>query len=185
MGIAAVLAEYVVLTNISEEISTSAPFFARQPAVKQLVATVDTTNWKTYQNTEYGYEVKYPQSLQVSGTGKEIFIDDPSAREPITEYGYRRVVAVVVKEDATSLDDWFEANISKSYRDAGISAEKKRITINGINGLSLPPTVSSRGCTQGWLLTANQKIYEISRMADTCDIRNEIIESIVSSFKII
>ena len=48
-------------TNTSESNPTSTPTPADQ-----------TANWKTYNNSTYGYEVKYPNNWKVSGSGASV-----------------------------------------------------------------------------------------------------------------
>jgi len=31
---------------------------------------IDTSNWQTYRNDEFGFEVKYPAGYKIQGTGK-------------------------------------------------------------------------------------------------------------------
>ncbi|RSN76249.1 hypothetical protein D6D85_04675 [Candidatus Methanodesulfokora washburnensis] len=48
----------------------------KEPAPTEL-EEVDVSDWKTYTNEEYGFEVKYPKDSKVGKVGKSIVIDLP------------------------------------------------------------------------------------------------------------
>jgi hypothetical protein len=58
-----------------ELISSKSPLTSPTPTINQTPA-INTTNWKTYTNTQYGYKIKYPDTitLLINGKGSPGFI---------------------------------------------------------------------------------------------------------------
>ncbi len=59
-----------------------APTFTPQPSVS---ATLDATaDWKTYTNTQYGFEFKYPDNrFSILASGSSVFLITPTSQEKV------------------------------------------------------------------------------------------------------
>lgn len=76
--------------------------------------TIDTSNWKTYKNEEYGFEVKYPEGLSVSedkeATFSTITIGGNLLHIGVENKLIKEVDACIQKEDTTNIGaqtaDW-------------------------------------------------------------------------------
>lgn len=130
---------------------TQAPVAQTQPAVKtttpatQPTAPVDeTAGWRTYTNTQYGFEFKYPQSLDLKTAddncsevpalechGFEIYIASSSV--PIMTFGVDELGSALITQDADSYES-LRAEIIKS-----------RVTISNSNGIIIYKHVEYRG----------------------------------------
>ena len=63
---------------------------ANQPGNTNQVAEIDTSNWKTYRNEEYGFEFKYPEKI-----GSVKFVLHESSLQGF--YGVGKIFTVVVR----------------------------------------------------------------------------------------
>jgi len=88
-------------------------------------------NWKTYQNDQYGFLVKYPPTLKVwenQQSGKAVYgvsFENPLSNQ--TTAGRKMVFSIFVFNDTTQLQDAFSAN-SDPYR---IRTAQGQVVIDG------------------------------------------------------
>ncbi len=54
--------------------------------LETIESKIDTSNWKTYRNEEYGFEVRYPEEWRVNEVNKNIIGLLPPDRKPEIEY---------------------------------------------------------------------------------------------------
>ncbi len=168
-----------------------------------MVGTVDTSNWQTYRNSEYGYEIKYPKGWFVYDDTCECMCENsPSSKvdsfnrikirsfKRPDECGYSGLggkgiqVKIQITDKLKSLDDWIN-NIKLVDPTMKVNAVKD-VNIGGIKGKEL---TLSCDCLIGVgfyrIIERNNMIYEFSVFTQDIDLNNYLpaINQILSTFK--
>lgn len=115
------------------------------PAVKTSTK-IDTSDWKTYQNKELGFEFKYPKEWSVdnerSSQGTVVFntrFDE--SRESIT---------FLKNTEKISSSEWFESNRQKHK---GTILKESHLTIDGVDAMKL----ETGEFAQSFIVFSNEK----------------------------
>ena len=91
---------------------------------------IDASNWKTYRNEEYGFEVKYPsnwvfveesEKIKFSEEGKEYFIEEGKAYPISLSFNFDKY------EEKKTIEEWADGKMKKSLGEQSIN----ELTIGG------------------------------------------------------
>lgn len=111
---------------------------------------IDNSNWKTYQNEEYGFSFKYPGEWEIyKSDNKEIIFIDISkeemenlenqfqeslqklgATDSLPEYEYNKLILKINKNSSSDLDEW----LRKEYLLTDNMYSIEKININNVSG---------------------------------------------------
>jgi hypothetical protein len=91
-----------------------------------LTSTVDTSNWKTYRNDEYGFQLKYPADLAIATTSYDDLYNLGHAFQ--VQLGYPGL------DDQVVVTDYLDAGVRDVIKTVhlGIAGQRER-TINNID----------------------------------------------------
>ena len=82
LGVFAIQRVYNTPLPIAEDEKTE----TQEKNEKTITETIDTSNWKTFRNEEYGYEVNYPQDwIKKDGARREVSFNSPRNEEYFQE----------------------------------------------------------------------------------------------------
>ena len=142
---------------------------------------VDTSNWKTYTNIQYGFEFKYPDFLQpaLKGNGsvnerpvRSISLVDKS--KPLTELMHFQIDSNG-NLNGLNIEDWYADQIKNIDKSKPIP--KTDIIVNGKSAIKLD--YSPFGSAQYHVIVLLKKdIFYINY-----PVNNETFEKILSTFK--
>jgi len=164
------------------------------------VGVIDTTDWQTYRNSEYGYEIQYPQDWFVYDDSSECEnnlnkvknynrVRIQSFARPF-ECGYSGLggegvlLNIFVTNEITSLNDWIE-NIKTVDPTMKVNIIKD-VTISGITGKELTLTCDCLiGVDFYRIIEKNNTIYEFSVSTQGVNLDSYLptINQILSTFK--
>lgn len=145
--------------NLNPDISKPTPTTIVTPSPEDL-AKIDTSNWKTYTNKDYGYEIKYPSdwylySDDISDVSiqpnKEVSGGVPGPHADAFE------IKVTSVGNGKSLSEIAKAG----YDQAGINFIKKSVMIAKIEGLETTSDCDGVGCgAPEWFVVMDNKLYD-------------------------
>ena len=127
------------------------------PPQPSTAPTNETANWKTYQNKQYGFEVKYPEelALQEDANPSDSLIFLSTWRGSGIFYS----ISILATKQNT-LEGWFD----EEFKDRGESLpkpDKKLIDFNGYQALAISDPVTLGGCESEYVAVINGGfIYE-------------------------
>lgn len=138
----------------------------------------DISSWRTYQNEEYGYEVKYPEDWYLYDANLADVRMQPYRDEPGSIPGpeAKAVEIIVSKDFSGNLDEY----IRKRY--AGAAYSETRVYIDDVEGVKTVQTEEAVGQGKPIIfLPKGEMIYELNpNLGDT-----RLFEQIVSTFRFI
>ena len=125
----------LAITSIT--ISLSKPVINYQSLTNQSTSRINTANWKTYRNEEFGFELKYPSDWKIQKDRGTVYFIDPvsfALRERGAEVLPTFIFSIVDNTLNLPLEDWI--------RNVGLKRD-------------LPPT----DLTQKWIVIGNYQWY--------------------------
>jgi LysM repeat protein len=145
---------------------------------KQIISLVGR---KTYLNSQYGYQIKYPRDWKVDGSGAssvvEIYFSQNSDEEKILESSgeISDGIIISVKDNSQSLSsrDWIKANISA---DDYQIRDVEDVTINGNPATKIS---NFKKANYGIYFAREKTVFEILAFEDQ---KGEEINAIINTF---
>jgi hypothetical protein len=163
------------------------PATTEQPIITQGVPQATSTNstitqeLETYHDNLYGFEIKYPKSLTLTGTTSETLVALGIC--PATGDMCEEALSISIKNNG-SVESWFTSEIQKGYYGNTHSAPRfKDTTINGVPAREIldKRESSDRGGSPCYLTA----IYTKGKVFEICDnLKNDITQRIIDSFTI-
>ncbi|MFH1938461.1 MAG: PsbP-related protein [Patescibacteria group bacterium] len=160
---------------------------AQLPVSSDQESTDPTTNWQTYTNEEYGFELKYPLSWQIKQTGDDFKLNNKE-KDYNLEMGLIIPISISIGNDTynSSIDKYLTNDqIKKILKDNTVLIGGKEAYI--VQGVT-PPV-----CHDFRIIFANDKVFNINNNAcgikvvnqDDGDYVDKIFNQILSTFKFI
>src|SRR3989338_3223463 len=142
---------------------------------------IDTADWKTYRNEEYGFEFKYPGEWVFEENGNNILFWRNNEKNQEINYEIGAPLVLNIKKiDSRSIKDWFNKEFSN--RDKNFFPDYIETTIGKANSLEILDPLNIGGCDQRFVLIKKSYLHEIKRHGSTCDYSNELFNEILASF---
>jgi len=168
-----------------DEIITDSPDLEDDVANDNNISEIDISDWETYQNEEFGFEVKYPEDWNVSVEEYE-----PRWHETVLgrivisgsakDYFYAPLsITIRSNEEELSIKEWFQRNYSKDD-----SSKLQEVKFNEIEGMRFSKRSNSIG---SFYFSNEDKIYNISALDSQENIENQMrmTNQLLSTFKFI
>lgn len=153
-------------------------------------ATIDTTNWKTYTNNEFKYQLRYPQALFLleEGAGTSIVI---KAFSNVNAPGLFRVDLMINANPTKQIiKKWYENFLNQIYGEnrTPVNGETiEEITISGESAVRLTQPVPSLKRTDvAIFIPSGPDVLEVSySLTSDSNFSESVFDQILSTFKFI
>lgn len=153
---------------------------------------IDTSDWQTYMNEEYGFEVKYPKTWTIV-ENLDSFIPVFDAENQNIKLGF----GIFNNQDMLTLDDWVEKEDFfelKQYEDPesyiahGLTGQPETLKINDFEAIIYSGGASGGGKFETTLISKDDKViviaYSLPPYSSEKNIENKF-KSIINSFNLI
>lgn len=145
----------------------------------------ETANWKIYQNSKYGFEMKYPNDWLIEGNQDNVYFKRTDISQEEMEgkqIGYP--LSILIEDTSVeSILDWFENEFSDRSQD--LKPEKQSMTIGGLNAINYSDPISMGGCDKTFAAIKNGKLFRFLKHGSTCNYSDELFTNIISTFKFV
>jgi len=151
---------------------------------------IDTSNWKTYRNEEFGFEVKYPEEWDILSDSVDknkfmkddriiIYLGDKNKYAKGSGYDGEMTISVYSKQDKNL--DYIIESTGSQFSDKKIRTENIKV-----NGLKATKIIITTNIIKNWYYEAvviknENKIYWINNGAK----QNILFKSIYKTFKLL
>jgi predicted Zn-dependent protease len=139
-----------------------------EEAPKELEKPEEIANWKTYQDTEYGFEIKYPENYKITKLYKEVVITFPSQAR------------VEIKVESNPKHKSLAEHVSSGH------LQWEPIVINEIEGIKAKIKKNGYGILKGAaFLAGDEEIFKIILLSEKSITEKEIeiFNQILSTFR--
>lgn len=153
---------------------------------------IDISDWQTYQNKEYGFEIKYPKDWVMNSNDKNIFYlaskdrseflkDKDNINSPFRAYD----VALEIKDEL--IIDGKKYSIQELIEDKGVFNFINNLDINSIKAINGVYVTAVSDSDRNILFEKNDKIFEFTVNNDGRFVSNtlDISDQIIKFFKFI
>lgn len=135
-----------------------------------------------YRDTQYGFEINYPNDWLVTKDQESILFERKNVRNDSgTSRGLVIATINVSTTSARSIDEWFKNEFSARGE---LIPTPKALSIGGQQGLTYSDPVSEGGCDQDYVFMKGDMLYKIRRDSSTCDYAGSVFDNFVGSFRL-
>jgi LysM repeat protein len=152
----------------------------KKNSINEEKTTLSTVDWKNYQNSKYGYQIKYPNDWQILEDADsqvvKIYFPSDSAKEKLSLSGkVTDGIIITLKDNSSSLAsrDWIEKNI------AADSYQEKDLANAEINGSSATKINNLQDADYAIYLARENDIIELLAYQDQ---KGPEVEEIIQTF---
>lgn len=141
---------------------------------------IPTADWKTYTNTQYGFEIAYPKdwfmrSALRSDTSEDIYISPESSQDNFVFIGSALNINVSKIKTGNSLLD----EVRDRFGKLGTDFTEENIKVGGIDGLIIKTICQGVGCGQPErVVVKNNYFYDLIERNI-----NPVFDQVISTFK--
>lgn len=180
---------------LSEEISRVKQTFRLESSPTKETSKNETSDWQTYKNDKYGFEVKHPKNAKaiVSPKGGGIVYIGTSGSEP-NEYNYGITVNFLGSANNTSAENWYLQYYQDKKQEATkadvpfqLSASGKNVLLNGYTAYKTVDSGMDRGIVHHYMVHNKNIVvltYEDQSANDPqWNEHKKMIEQILSTFQ--
>jgi heme/copper-type cytochrome/quinol oxidase subunit 2 len=143
----------------------------------------DTTNWNTYRDEEYRFEMKYPKEWKVETEETSILFIDTTKIDVSYPKGLLVFIINVGETTFNSIYDWFNKEFQDRSKD--LVPEYSELIVNESQALRFSDPISMGGCEEFIVFIKNLRIYRLERTGPTCEHSDELFNQILSTFRFI
>jgi hypothetical protein len=178
----------IILVIIIIVLASALGYFAliRKPETPSVATPADeTSNWKTYRNSKYEFEMSYPNEWLVEEKQDIVHfkrMDISQEEMERKQIGYPLTI-LIGSTSAESILDWFGNEFSG--RDQELRPGKQSMTIGGVNGIKYSDPMSMGGCNETFAMIKNGKLFRFLRHGSSCNYSDELFTNIISTFKFV
>lgn len=119
------------IRQTNKEITESLVFFTSSHQKPTLTETIDTSDWKTYKNEEYGFEVSHPtqysvsETLEANGIGMYLGLSPEKNQGEVVQGPDVQIAAVVIQKER-EMDSFFEINCFVGNSSGSVASKTQR-----------------------------------------------------------
>ena len=152
------------------------------PAGGQQSETINTDDWLTYRNEEYGFEVRYPEEWIVNEENNSMYFTRDISVEQASKGELGTPLSIkVLNKKFSSLEQWFADQFSDKSQE--MTPEFSWFQTAADKGIRYTDPLSMGGCDENYVVLNNQRLYQLYRHGSTCDYSNDLFMEIIESLK--
>ena len=141
---------------------------------------LNTENWQTYVNSEYGYQMTYPKGWFVDSLNpSDVYISPEPPEDKVAFSAEAMQIAVTNIGDDSSL----QKEVSNRLEKIGVDFTEKNMEIGGQSGLMIVTICEGVGCgSPEWAVVKNGNLYYFTLGLDSSK-QGPIFNQMLSTFK--
>ena len=136
---------------------------------------INTVDWKTYNNDQYGYDIHYPKGWFFDDSNSsEVYISSASPDNQMEFSGEALSIKVSKAQQKTLLEE-----VKDRFGTLGTDFTQEKVEIDGLDGLKIKTKCQAVGCgSPEWVIINNGYFYHITSGLDYRPIFDIIVSTI-------